>query len=115
MAQRFARAYQMLTYWPMKSAVVPVVEIGDGTVGNFLPGVMDVHQHLLAFFRMAIFGAVFAFGRESSEKMACFMSHRAVGSTVGDQGDAFFGIGGPFVGLPSVRQLPNEKKRQRGS
>ena len=76
---------------------------------------MDVHQHLLALLRMAVYGTVFAFGSESSEKMACFMSHRAVGSTVGDQGDALFGIGGAFVGLPSIRHFPNEKKRQRGS
>jgi hypothetical protein len=59
-----------------------------------------VHQHLLALLRMAVFGTVFAFGSESSEKMACFMSHRAVGSTVGDQGDALFGIGGALSACP---------------
>jgi hypothetical protein len=87
--------------------MITVIELGYGAVRNFLPDVVDVHQHLLALIWMAVFGIVFAFGSESSEEMSRFMSHRAVGPAVGDQGDALFGIGGAVVDNPSVRHFPN--------
>src|SRR6266404_296675 len=73
-------------------------ELGYGGVRNFLSDVVDVHQHLLALLRMTVFGIVFAFLVESSEEMSRFVSHRAVGPAVGDQGDPLFGIGGAIVG-----------------
>src|SRR6516164_1175885 len=69
------------------TAMITVIELGYGGVRNFLPNVVHVHQHLLALFRMTVFGIVFAFLIESSEQMSRFMSHRAVGSAVGDQRD----------------------------
>src|ERR1700730_8069747 len=90
-----------------KSAAITVIELGYGGVRNFLPGVVDVHQHLLALLWMTVFGIVFAFGSESSEEMSRFMSHRAVGPAVGDQRDALFGIGSAIVGSSSVRHFPN--------
>ena len=87
--------------------MITVIELGYGGVRNFLPDVVDVHQHLLALLWMTVFGIVFAFGGESSEEMSRFMSHRAVGPAVGDQRDALFGISGAIVGSPSVRHFPN--------
>jgi hypothetical protein len=70
-----------------KSAAITVIEPSYGGVPNFLPNVGHVHQHLLALFRMTVFGIVFAFLIENSEQMSRFMSHRAVGAAVGDQRD----------------------------
>ena len=90
--------------------MITVIEFGYGGVRNFLTGVVDMHQHLLALLWVTVFGIVFAFGGECSEEMSRFMSHRAVGPAVGDQRDALFGIGGALVGSPSVRHFPNQKK-----
>src|ERR1700730_1926757 len=98
-----------------KSAAITVIELGYGGVRNFLPAVVDVHQHLLALLWMTVFGIVFAFGGEHCEGMSRFIRHRAVAPAVWDLVSAPFGIGGPLVGRPSVLFLPIEENRHRGS
>src|SRR5262249_37930886 len=89
--------------------LIAVVELGYGGVRDFPARVVDVHQHVLALLRMAVFGIVFAIGRESAEEMAGFVRHRAVGPAVGDQGDALLGIGGALSGLPPFVTLRTRK------
>src|SRR4029077_14847852 len=110
--------FELLLKFPAaaeKSAMITVIEFDCRGIRDFFSAMVGVHQHVLAFLGMTIFGIVFAFGSESSKKVSRFVGHGAVGTALGDQGDGLFGVGGPSVGFASVGHFFNEKESQRGS